>query len=58
MSIDNEVPIGSVLRDEEILAGVSAITTEAVADPEPVSDVIATVSKTDAQIFLRGLNIF
>ena len=52
MSIDNEVPIGSVLGDEEILAGVSSITPEAVADPEPKSEVIATLSKSDNQKFL------
>ena len=57
MSIDNEVPIGGVLGDEEILDGVSAITPEAVADPEPESEVIATVSKIDAQKYLRGLKM-
>ena len=36
--------------DEEILAVASAITPEA--------EVIATVSKSDSQKYLRGLNIF
>ena len=46
------------LGDEEILAGVSAITPDDVAHPEPESEVIATVSKSDAQKYLQGLKIF
>ena len=33
MSIDNKVQIGGVMGNEEILAGVSAITPESVANP-------------------------
>ena len=58
MSIDNEVPIGGVLGDKEIRAGVSAIKPDDVAESEPESEVIATVSKSDAQKYFARPQIF